>query len=694
METSDSESTIYARRYVNRDEDWLDFNEMVLNRARDKNLPLYERIKFIAIFSSNLDEYFRIRVAALHKVATLKKAKSTEWLGFDLKELLHRIYKRVYQQQEELGALWQEVILKELAENNIILCSVNSIQPEQLKILRALFKKYIQAFLQVTIRSNRDTRSFNMENNAAYLAVTLIKDDKKYLGYINIPSPAVPRFIHFETKNTTHYIVWLDDILRLHLTSIFPGYIIQDCYSIKLNRDEDYEIEDEFDGDLVKKIKEKLAERGKSSDPVRLLYDKTIPDNVLSQVIKNVGLKGFEEIPGGRYHNMNDLFQFPNPVGQELTAHFPEPLLHAEFERSISIIQAMEKREQLLYFPYHSYDYVLHFFNEAVTDPLVEEIKVVLYRIDKNSTIAHALMSASRNGKKVTAFVEIKARYDESNNLYWANEMEKAGVHIIYSIPGMKVHSKIALIIKKDENGKKRKYAYLSTGNFNEKTATLFSDFGFFTTDQFITRELGSIFKFLSADKKPSLFNHLLVSPFNMKKQIIKLIEDEIKAAERGQPNGIILKVNGLDEKEVIDKLYKASSAGVRIQIIVRAGCSLIPGKKGLSENISAYRLVGKYLEHARVLYFKAEGHDKIFLSSADLMNRNLNRRIEVAFPVYDEGIKNEIKTLLKIQLSPDVNKTPVQQNEFSPSAENADPLLEAQDLIYEWMKHTNSCKD
>lgn len=676
-------------RYINRDEDWLDFNELVLKEASDASLPLYERIKFIAIFSSNLDEYFRIRVAALHKVATLKKARTTEWLGFSIQELLQRIYERVYQQQEELGTLWQQVILKELAENNIVLCNINLIQPEQLKNLNTLFHTYIQAYLQVTIRSMRDTRPFKMENNAAYLAVTLIqiKNGKSYIGYINIPSPAVPRFFHFETRENIHYIIWLDDILRLHLAHIFPGYVVHDCYSIKLNRDEDYEIEDEFDGDLVKKIKEKLSKRGKSSDPLRLLYDKTIPQKVLKQVIKNVGLKGFEGIAGGRYHNMNELFQFPNPVGEKLTAQLPAPLRHLELEHSSSIFQPIEEKDQLLYYPYHSYDYVLRFFNEAVTDPMVEEIKIVLYRIYKNSTLAHALMNAARNGKKVMAFIEIKARYDELNNLYWADEMQKAGVHIIYSMPGIKVHSKIAMIIKNDGNGKKKKYAYLSTGNFNEKTAAIYSDFGFFTTNNSIIREVNAIFKFLSTGKKPESLNHLLVAPFNMKKEIIKLINNEIEAAKNSKPCGIILKVNGLDEKELIEKLYEASAAGVTVQIIVRAGCSLIPRKKGLSENISAYRLVGKYLEHARVLYFKAEGKEKIFLSSADWMNRNLKRRIEVAFPVYDEDFKKDIRNFLEIQLSPDVRKTAIQQNALTKLPEKGNQALEAQDLIYEWIK-------
>lgn len=684
-----SEPIIDSRRYINRDEDWLDFNELVLKEASDTNLPLYERIKFIAIFSSNMDEYFRIRVAALHKVATLKKARTTEWLGFDIEELLIRIYKRVYQQQEELGILWQNVILKELAENNIVLCKINLIQPDQLKKLNALFHSYIQAYLQVTIRSMRDTRPFIMENNAAYLAVTLIQiqNGKSYLGYINIPSPAVPRFFHFETRENIYYIIWLDDILRLHLDDIFPGYTVHDCYSIKLNRDEDYEIEDEFDGDLVKKIKDKLSKRGKSSEPIRLLYDKTIPEKVLKQVIKNCGLKGFEGIPGGRYHNMNELFQFPNPVGEKLTAHLPAPLPHSGLEHGSSIFQSIEEKDQLLYFPYHSYDYVLRFFNEAVTDPMVEEIKVVLYRIDKNSTIAHALINAAKNGKKVMAFVEIKARYDELNNLYWGDEMQKAGVHIIYSMPGIKVHSKIALIIKNDGNGKKKKYAYLSTGNFNEKTATIYSDFGLFTTNNYIIREIKAIFKFLSTGKNPGPLNLLLVAPYNMKKEIIKLIDNEIKAAADGKPSGIILKVNGLDEKELIEKLYEASAAGVTIKIIVRAGCSLIPGKKGLSENISAYRLVGKYLEHARVLYFKAQGKEKIFLSSADWMNRNLSRRIEVGFPVYDETFKKDIRKFLEIQLSPDVKKTAIQQNAFTQLPGKDNRVLEAQDLIYEWIK-------
>lgn len=675
--------------YIHRDINWCDFNARVLEEAADPSLALIDRLKFLAIFSSNLDEFFRIKVASLHKLEHLKKSKAAKWLGYSPGEVLEAIKQKVTSQQEAFGKIWREMLLPSLRDENIIIYQTDHIDKRHVHEVMKFFRVHVQGHLHLVISGETLQSSMQLANRGIYLVVPLRHNltGKTDLGFVNIPSTQVPRFIALQPLDGKQYLITLDDIIRCNMDLLFSGYQKDGlAYSIKLNRDEDYEIEDEFSGDLVKKLQDKIARR-MEGEPVRFLYDLNMPETMLQQVMSYCVIENLEVVRGGRYHNLHELFQLMEPLGRWLKSPSYPPVSHRQLEASNSVLEAMEDRDYLLHFPYHEYASVLRFFNEAAVDPSVTEIKVALYRISKKSQIAHALISAAHNGKRVTVFVEVKARYDELNNIQWAQQMEKAGIQIIYSLPGLKVHAKVALVVRKDKSGLEKKYAYLSTGNFNEKTAELYADHGLLTTHAGMADELSSLFRFLQDPSLQLKFDHLLVAGFNMKEEIINYINGEIATARKGLPSAITLKVNGMDERDIIEKLYEASQAGVKVNLIVRAGCSLVPGINGVSENINAYRLVDMFLEHARVYWFYAAGQERIFLSSADMMNRNLNRRIEVGFPVYDEGLKNEIMHIINIQLADNTKLRPIVRLEGDLLNDRKQSTLRAQEATYRWIK-------
>ena len=672
--------------YIHRDINWCDFNARVLAEASDRSVPLLDRIKFLAIFSSNLDEFFRVKVAAQRKLQALKKSKANKWLGYNPDEVLEEIYSKVSIQQNEFGRIWNREILPKLTKEKIKIYQSSAIKPDHLEEVKNYFRVNVQGYLNPVVQ--RRGKKVTLKNRGIYLVVPLRKRSKSILGFVNIPSNELNRFMRLSPLKGVDYVISLDDIIRANLSLLFSGYeVTGETYSIKLNRDEDYEIEDEFSGNLVEKITDKISKR-MEGDPVRFLYDNKMPPETLKSVTSccDVPSPGF--FPGGRYHNLNDFFQLADILSERLKGQYLPQIQHTALEQEDSVLKASEEKDYLLHFPYHRYDYVLRFFNEAAVDPAVREIKVTLYRISKKSQIAQALISAAQNGKKVIVFVEVKARYDELNNLQWAKEMEKAGITIIYSLPGLKVHAKVALVVKRESNGKKKRYAYLSTGNFNEKTALLYGDHGLVTTRREITKELEQLFKFLKTGSKSIHFKQLLVAGFNMKTVLIQYIDREIEFAKKGVASFMIIKINSLDEREMIDKLYEASRAGVNIQLIVRAGCSLVPEVKGLSENITAHRLVDMYLEHARVYWFANDGKEELYLSSADWMNRNLNRRIEVGFPVLNGALKEEVKTIVNLQLEDKVKLTSI-SGKASPGKGLA--KTRAQFAIHQWLTQKES---
>lgn len=679
-------------RYIHRDISWLSFSYRILEESKDPSVPLYDRIKFLAIWSSNLDEFFRVRIASLRSLKKIGKKKLRKELEFKPKKTLKKILKIVEKQQLEYGRILIREILPELKRNDIILNWNKPLLKSHYNQLQNHFRSRILSFLQPVMIEQGKKKSLFLENKALYLIVKLklkgIQEpqDPQY-AYLNIPSNVSPRFFSIDSR-TKHHIIFLDDLIRANLDIIFPGFEIMSCYSVKMNRDADLNIEDEFSGDLIEKIKKHLSYR-KVGLPARFLYDKKMPEDMLKVLIQIFNLESSQLVRGGVYHNLNDLAQLPNPLNGGLHEKKLVPLKIKKLEEGISIFQSLEKKDQILHLPYQTYDYVLRFFNEAAIDPNVRLIKVTLYRIAENSLIANALISAARNGKKVTVFVEVKARFDEENNLQWAEKMKKAGIKIIYSMPGLKVHAKIAMIKQQTANGRQKIFGFLGTGNFNEVTACIYADEGLLTANQKILKEVDMIFKFLEKKSAVQNLKHLLVTQFNAINTFKELIDREIEQAEKGSMSRIILKLNNLEEKGMIDKLYEASKSGVEIILIVRGICCLRPLIPGLSDNIRVFRIVDSFLEHARVLIFHNSGNPTILLGSADWMTRNLMHRIEVIFPVYDSHIREEILQMIECQLSDNTKSRILDHNLVNLPTPNhlTPPRKRAQLDFYQYLK-------
>lgn len=684
-------------RYFDRDLSWLTFNYRVLIEAKDPSVPLYERIKFLGIYSSNLDEFFRVRVASLQGLKKLKKKSRNEYLDFNPKKVLSKIHEVVDQQQNEFGEIFRDSILPELESQGIILYNdEKSLLPSHQNFITKYFRSKVLSYLQPVFLKATDSNIF-LDNRKIYFAVRLQKKSEGDMGeieyaHINIPSDNMPRFLQLPKVESKYYYIFLDDIILYNLKFLFPGYKIIDAYSIKLNRDADLQIEDEFEGDLVVKIRKSLSQRQKGP-PARFLYDLKMPQDFLANLKNVFRLRDKDLVPGGRYHNLFDLMDFPNPVKPSLEVPPMPPLPDLALDRYESLFQAIDEKDRVLHFPYQSYEYVLRFFNEASVDPNVKEIKITLYRIAGDSHIANSLISAARNGKEVTVFVEVKARFDEANNLKWASEMETAGIKIIYSIPGLKVHAKVALVTRKSGAGIK-KYAYLGTGNFNETTARIYADHGLFTSHPHLSEELDSVFWYLKEQKEITRLDHLLVARHNLQEKFIALVDREINNAKIGKKAHIIIKLNNIQDNVMIDKLYEASKAGVKIQLIIRAICCVIPQKPGLSENIELYRIVDRFLEHARVFIFHNDGDEELFIGSADWMKRNLYRRIEVCYPVYDKEAKAEIRKIIQLQLAD--NTKARRLDEGLNHIEIGEPLsqrIRAQESTYNWLKSKSAAK-
>ena len=646
-----------ATKFINRDISWLSFNNRVLDEARDKSLPLYERLKFLAIYSSNLDEFYKVRVASYRR-AQKHTGIVSEDVNSDPSEVLKDILTIVDHQQEEFGRIFWKELIPELRENGISLVQNRRISKAHTDTLTNFFNEEIIPYLQPILIMKGKVSPF-LQDGAIYLAVKLYKKPveadsenikrKARYAIVNIPSNQLPRFIELRSIKDRFTVIFLDDIIKMNLEALFPGYLIDSSYSIKLTRDADLDIEDEFTGDLVEKISRSLVKR-KTGVPSRFLYDSSIPKPFLKLLRTTFKLKKEDLVPGGRYHHFTDLFAFPNPISPKLENKVLPPIIKKDLLQYNSILEAIDEKDWMLHFPYHSYDPVIRFLNEAAIDPKVKEIKATQYRVASNSAVVNALINARNNGKKVTVFVEVKARFDEFANLEFAKIMKRAGIKIIYSIPGLKVHAKIALVLRSPSKNSLGAYAFLSTGNFNEKTARIYADHGLFTSDDKITSELKDIFTYLEKQNGSLKLKHLLVAQFNLKKELSKKIDREIKNAKEGKPAWMILKMNGIDNKKMMDKLYRASKYGVRINLIVRGICCVIPGEP-FSENITITRIVDRFLEHARVFVFGNDGDPEIYMASADWMNRNLNRRIEVCFPITDLGIKKELMDILNIQL-------------------------------------------
>jgi polyphosphate kinase len=624
------------------------------------------------------------------------KKKSQKELKFDVAKLLDKLHKMVVKMQEEYGDIFINSIKPELNNHNIFLVDHTVLSELQKEYITEIFNVQVIPHIYPMIVAKKKMTPF-LRNQRLYLSVKLSakpargekKTDKakryKY-AIVEIPTNHIERFILLPKVGNKNYIIFLDDIIRLFLPQIFYGYNIHESYSIKLTRDAELYIEDEFSGNLLDKIKKSLAKRS-SGAPSRFLYDRAMSASFLKFLKEALLLTDEDLYPGGKYHNFSDFFNFPNPGIKKLNYPDIRPLKHHEFDKFPSFFEASKAKDFLFYFPYHSYDYIVDAFSAAARDPHVKSIKITQYRVAKDSRIVNSLIKAAHRGKEVTAFVEIKARFDEEINIKSAEEMQKAGVKVLYSLPGLKVHAKMALITR-EENGKLEKYAYLSTGNFNEKTARIYTDFGFFTTNKKLTSEVEMVFRYLEDETNGYHFNNLLVAQFGMRKNFISFVENEIASAQAGKRAEITIKLNSLEDERMINKLYEASQAGVIIKIICRGICCLIPGVPGLSDNISVISIVDKFLEHGRVYVFHNNGNERIFLSSADWMKRNLSRRIEVAFPVYDKSLQKVIKDILSIQLNDNV-KARIIDDKQSNNYRVGDDVIShrSQDEIYDYFK-------
>jgi len=685
-------------KFFNRELSWLSFNHRVLQEAKDPSVPLYERIKFLAIFSSNLDEFFRVRVASLRALLNLKK-KSQKELKFDVVKLIDKIHKMVVKLQEEYGSIYVNNIRPELEQNDIYLVDHTQLNPQQREFVEEIFNEQIVPHIMPMMVVKKKITPF-LRNQRLYLAVKLsskqngkeskLPKAKRYrYAIVEIPTNHIDRFILLPKVGNKNYIIFLDDIIRLFLPQIFYGFNIHESYAVKLTRDAELYIEDEFTGNLLEKIKKSIAKRG-SGAPSRFLYDRTIPSSFLKFLKEALLLTDEDLYAGAKYHNFSDFFKFPNPGIKSLNHPDLKPLKNKEYDSYNNVFDASKKKDFLFYFPYHSYDYVTGAIEEAARDPNVKSIKITQYRVAKDSKIVNSLIKAAHRGKDVTAFVEVKARFDEEINIKSAEEMQKAGVKVLYSMPGLKVHGKIALITRLENNILKN-YAYFSTGNFNEKTAKLYTDYGLFTSNDKLANEVIRVFEYLEGQKTGYIFKHLLVAQFGMRQGFQALIENEIANANKGLKAAITIKVNSLEDERMIKKLYDASQAGVKVTIIVRGICCLIPGVESMSENIYGISIVDRFLEHDRVYIFHNNGNEKIFLSSADWMKRNLSRRIEVAFPIYDKELKKQVKEIIKIKLIDNVKARIIdekQTNEYQHMGSKEQH--HSQNEIYDYLKSLN----
>ena len=665
--------------FIERDLSWLSFNGRVLQEAKDPTVPLYERIKFLAIYSSNLDEFFRVRVASLRSFRKLKK-KTRREMDLRPKKLLRQIRKIVNEQQAEFGEIFREQLIPQLAKNKIHLVDNRQYTDTQREFAIKYFEKSIKADLKWEILKEGSVPF--LENKRIYLIVKFKNNE----DLICVHFPGLARFIILPSENEHHYITFIDDILRIGLRQYFPQKEIEDTYSVKMSRDAEMYIDDEYEGDLLEKIIKGLKER-KIGLPARFLYDASMPDELLKKIKTLFKLTKNDLIPGARYHNFNDFFGFPDPSENAALHNKPlPPLPHPALKDIGQILPALDKKDYLLHFPFQEFHYTTQLIEEAANDSEVEFIKVTLYRVATDSAVAKGLLTALKNGKKVVVFIEAKARFDEESNLYWGNKLSEAGAKVRYSFPGIKVHTKL-LIIEKKQGDSIKTYAYIATGNFNEKTAKIYSDFALLTSNPKLAEEAAQVFQMLEGKVILPKTKNVLVAPHTLRRGFIKLIDKEIANANKGQDAWMILKMNSLEDEEMMHKLIAASQAGVKIKMIVRGICRLTPGIPGMTENIEVTSIVDRFLEHSRVYIFCAGGKEKMFLASADWMTRNLSRRVEIAFPILDETVKKTIRNVVDLQLNDNVKARIIDGNSTNKYVEKEGTPIRAQIATYEYFR-------
>jgi len=681
-----------GNRYLNRELSWLQFNARVLQEAEDPTVPLIERLRFLGIFSNNLDEFFKVRYATIRRIVEAGKEGFNVLGGIRAKDLLEEITQTVIKHQAHSLRILHS-IQSELEKENIYIINETQVSPEQNAFLSDYFLRKVSPALMTIMLSEIDTFP-ELKDSAAYLAVklTMAADDNTFLQETNYALIEIPRiierFVVLPSEGEKQYIIILDDLIRHCFDNIFSIFNYTDisAHMIKITRDAELDIDSDLSRSFLDKISRSVENRS-AGDPVRFVYDKNIDQETLDFLLDKMGIDNTDSIiPGGRYHNRRDYMKFPSLGRKDLLYKKIKPLPIPGLSLQGSILDKIAKKDYLLHAPYQNFSYVVRFLREAALDPNVRSIKITIYRLAEISHIASSLINAAKNGKNVIVQIELQARFDEAANIRYAEQMQSEGVHLIFGVTGLKVHCK-ACVVERVEGEKVKRYSFISTGNFNESTARIYTDYTLFTGNNKIGKEIGKVFDFFQVNYKIKKYSHLLVSPHYTRNALYKFIEREIENHKNGLSSGIQLKLNSLSDFKMIDRLYDASRAGVTIQLIVRGICCLIPGVKDMSENIEVISVVDKFLEHPRLYIFNNGGDPLYYISSADLMGRNLDNRVEIACPIYDEELKIEIQETFDISWSDNVKGRCITENQDNAYRKNdADPVR-SQFALYEYYK-------
>jgi polyphosphate kinase len=647
------------QKIINREISWLAFNDRVLQEAQDKkNVPLIERIRFLGIFSNNLDEFFKVRVATIKRMIDVQEGKQ-KVEGEKPRRLMKQIQKKVINLQNKFETTFHQ-LLGELEQHNVFIINEKELNPIQETFVRKYFKEKVMPAISPIMLQNVAEFPY-MKDKSIYLAIKLISSDRlkereTEYALLEIPTDVLPRFIELPSESDRKYIILLEDIIRYSLEEIFAifNFDAGEAWTVKLTRDAELDMDNDVSQSFLELITKGVAGR-KTGEPVRFVFDNSIAKDLLDYIIHHQGLDDASNlIPGGRYHNFKDFIQFPNVGPHNMVYEDVPPVWHNLAENHKSILEVIKQKDFMLHVPYQDFNLFIKLLQEAAIDPKVTEVSITIYRVAHNSKVINALMNACRNGKQVNVVIELQARFDEETNIYWSRRLEEVGANIYFGIPRLKVHAKL-LSITRIEDGKPFLYSCVSTGNFHEGNAVVYSDLMLFTADKRITGEVKKVFDFFAHTYRNQSYRYLIASPLYMRKKFYALMENEIRNVKAGKKAKITLKLNTLVDNEMIYKLYQANNAGVEITLIIRGACSLIPGIPGMSENIHAISIVDKFLEHSRIMIFYNNGNELYYISSADWMGRNLDRRIEIACPIFDKDIQKEIKDLIKIQLKDNV---------------------------------------
>jgi len=682
------------KQTIVRDLSWLAFNARVLQEAKDTSNHIYDRLRFLGIFSNNLDEFFRVRVATLNKMVRLGKPARMH-LETNPDKILQQIQQTVIVQQNDFDRIYADII-KELEKNRIYIKNEKQLSKSQREFVTTYFDEKVRTQI-VPLMIESIPQSPLLRDKSIYLACVLGNTNNPMLqryALIEIPTKVLPRFIILPSENGSKDIILLEDIIRFSLPHLFAPFGFNRFlgYIIKVTRDAELELDNDVNTNLIDELEKSLKNR-KKGRATRFVFDRNIDASLLDYLIKRLGMTKKDNLsPGGRIHNFKDFMNFPSAVFTDLKQR-PRPFVHPLLKQPVRIMEVMDRRDVMLHFPYHSFDSVIDLLREAAIDPFVQSIKITCYRLAKDSKVVNALVNAVRNGKQVTVMLELRARFDEEANISWKERLEEEGVKVVLGIPDMKVHAKLC-IIKKREFNKTKQYGFISTGNFNENTAEYYGDHCLLTTNRNILADINRIFAFLETPglKFDSLRSckTLPLAPLNMRKFFLDQITKEIRAAKKKKDASIIIKLNSLVDQTLIMKLYDAARAGVDVKLIIRGICCAYTEAKAFKDHLKAMSIIDEYLEHARVFVFDNGKKPNVFISSGDWMVRNLDHRVEAACPVYDKKIQQELIDILNIQLAENVKGRILddEQNNTYVQRQTDEPEVRSQIAIYQYLKN------